>query len=140
MKNVLLVALLLITSFTFSQAIEYVYDDAGNRIQRKEFILGGGGNPTNRMAPTPENLTEELIEDFKLAVYPNPVKDIVNLKGTGKFEPYQLSIADLSGKMQLNTTIQKANEQINLSHLPKGVYIIRTTIQKKYKEWKMIKQ
>jgi len=139
MKNLILMGLLLLTSFAFGQEIEYLYDDAGNRIQRKVFVLGGGG-PSSRLAGPQEELAAEITEDFKLTIYPNPVKENVTFQIIGEFTPYQVSIIDLAGKEILNTTINEANKQLNLSHFPKGIYIIRTSLEKEFAEWKIIKQ
>lgn len=139
MKNSILILLLLLTGYTFGQGIEYGYDDAGNRILRKVFVLGGVGS-SSRLAEIQEELSEEILEDFKLTIYPNPVKETLNLQVTGVFNPYLVSIVDLTGKEVLNTTISEANKQLNLSHLPKGIYIIRTSLEKEFAEWKMIKQ
>ncbi len=138
MKAILFILTLGLSVFTYGQGIEYDYDPAGNRTLRKVFVLSGNGN--NRLAGSQEELKEEITADNELTIYPNPVKETVNLKLTGEFEVYHLSIVDLTGKEVLTTTISEASKQLKLSHLPKGIYILRTTLKQEFAEWKMIKQ
>ncbi|WP_409558144.1 T9SS type A sorting domain-containing protein [Chishuiella sp.] len=59
--------------------------------------------------------------------YPNPVKDILYFnhdKNIGNIEVY-----DLVGKRIYATTINSKSGSINLSHLNKGVYIVKTDVE-----------
>jgi len=60
-----------------------------------------------------------------LKVYPNPVKDILNIQIPSS-EYQSLQITDLSGKPVLNRSIQKTGgyETIDVSHLVAGMYIV----------------
>ena len=57
----------------------------------------------------------------KIEMYPNPVTDILTLKGLGKQSDIQLF--DLAGKKVYQQSI--TNNQVDLSGLDKGVYILR---------------
>lgn len=60
-------------------------------------------------------------KNIKNAVYPNPVKDVVNF--TKSSEVKTVKITDLSGRMILNQTKNFTNG-LNVSNLKKGIYII----------------
>ncbi len=55
-----------------------------------------------------------------IKIYPNPVKDILNITGNTLQQDYQ--ILSIDGKLLQNGTIQKS---INVNRLPKGVYLLK---------------
>ncbi len=60
-----------------------------------------------------------------LKLYPNPVKDVLQLEGLNASSSNQLSIADASGKVVANTTVTGITTYIwNLKQLPGGVYYL----------------
>ena len=71
-----------------------------------------------------------LSEDNKVAVFPNPATDKVNLSMelTQNFDQVQVSLLDLSGKV-LETrslqNVQEATETFRVSELPAGSYILQ---------------
>jgi len=128
----------MVSSYGFTQGIEYSYDLAGNRTQRKEIILCPGCSDS-RLAQQQE-LSENLTPDLKLTIFPNPVKELLNLKVEGEFQSYQVSLTDLSGKVFLTKTINESNSQLNFSDYPKGIYILKTGLNNQFKEWKIVRQ
>ena len=69
------------------------------------------------------------------AIYPNPVKDILNLEGLNTVESYV--IYDVSGRK-----LEEADnntQQINLSHLSNGVYLLQVNTDKGQVSKKFIK-
>ena len=63
------------------------------------------------------------IEDESLALMPNPVRDIITLRGIGT-EHQKVLLYSMAGIKLLE---QEASDGtvINISHLPEGVYILR---------------
>lgn len=59
------------------------------------------------------------------AVYPNPVHDIVNIKVKGDFTPVEARVYDMSGKMVLQTKMEK--NEISVKHLNAGTYMFMVT-------------
>lgn len=59
------------------------------------------------------------VEETNVAtsIYPNPAKDYITVGQRGKVE-----IFDITGTRRMNQMVE-ANQQIDLSHLPQGVYI-----------------
>lgn len=140
MKKALIIILMLGSWSAYTQGIEYLYDAAGNRYQRKVFVLTPAAE-TGRLASDEQSeISEELIPGLKLTIYPNPVKETLHLRATGEFQSYKMTIYDLTGKTMLNTSVNQPNKQINVSHFSKGTYIIRTRVGEQFTEWKMVKQ
>lgn len=82
-----------------------------------------------------ENLStgiNEVEQEQAALVYPNPAKDIITLKlGVSDY-----TITDLLGKQVLSGQA----EQINISQLPNGVYILNSTQNQKNYRCRFIKQ
>jgi len=64
--------------------------------------------------------------DFSLNVYPNPVKDVLNIevKGTMKGKG-TITLLDLSGKLINQIELNSDKGQIDLSNLSVGLYLLR---------------
>lgn len=58
-------------------------------------------------------------ESNKYEIYPNPAKDVVYISGVNDFN---VSISDMMGRVVLS--VENANNQIDLSILEKGVYLV----------------
>jgi len=59
---------------------------------------------------------------INVSVYPNPIKDYVNISIT---EDSQAIIIDLSGKTLISLTLNAGSNRINTSALPSGVYLLK---------------
>ncbi len=71
--------------------------------------------------------TDELEAPDQLAVYPNPIKDYINIHGQFETnEELQISILDQSGRLVYQTSRPWGNQaiRINLSNLDQGFYIL----------------
>lgn len=64
------------------------------------------------------NLTQEI------SVYPNPVKDVLQIKTSGFVIRQNIRLVDLKGNTLLRTVNYQASQQLNIAHLPAGAYII----------------
>jgi hypothetical protein len=81
-------------------------------------------------------------ENAELQLYPNPVKDVLNLKNTTENkEGISIIIHSTDGKtVYFKALDNKAdNFQINVSGLPKGIYLLRISNGKAVKSSKFIK-
>ena len=67
---------------------------------------------------------EEQAEEASVLVYPNPGKDIFNVRTAG-LEGSQLRVTDILGREILNKEIQLNETQVDLSHMPFGTYLFR---------------
>jgi hypothetical protein len=60
----------------------------------------------------------------KIEIYPNPAKDMLYIRQK-KSEPYSLQLTDIQGKVILSKQVDKQLEMIDVSHFPKGIYLVR---------------
>lgn len=81
------------------------------------------------------------IDDVNKSVvkyYPNPVKEIFNIESDSKIE--SVKIFDVTGKEVVYKVLNEAKAQINLAHLPSGVYFVKTTVNGNTETTKIIKK
>jgi autotransporter-associated beta strand protein len=87
---------------------------------RFELILNGKATSTN-----PEDKQSTII-NTKMAVYPNPASDVLNISiNNASFKNSNLSIFNISGNEVLNTTMNGASAQLNIESLSNGVYFVK---------------
>ena len=60
-----------------------------------------------------------------IAIGPNPAKDILYINNTGDTNKYLAQIFDRSGKLVYTTSIDQSQQNINISRLQKGTYILK---------------
>ena len=66
---------------------------------------------------------EDVSDSFGITVYPNPASDVLNISSQ-KTQIQSASLTDAAGRKVASTKIEAQNGQINVSHLPKGVYVL----------------
>lgn len=74
-----------------------------------------------------ETLNVQDVASNSWAIYPNPAKDILNLTGLDHVKSF--AIFDVSGRM-LDQRIHVSTQQIDISHLNTGVYLLRINTDK----------
>jgi hypothetical protein len=72
------------------------------------------------------SLLSDMDQSFIITVYPNPTSDIITLKIARK-DPGDLQylVFDLNGIMLMQKNVEAPDTPIDLSHLSKGMYIIK---------------
>lgn len=81
--------------------------------------------------------------DIKIAttkIYPNPVKDVLNIQGLSTQEKVQLSIVDVNGKVVAKKSVSNSSYTWNIKTLPAGSYFILIQSQDKYETLSFVKQ
>lgn len=73
-----------------------------------------------------------------LNVYPNPVKDILNISDNKEIS--NISIYDLSGKKVYTQKAINKQVKINLAHLSTGVYLVKANVNGEIKTFKIVKK
>jgi subtilisin family serine protease len=90
-------------------------------------VTGGRLNVNNSMMALMNNCESLLaIQENNnniFAIYPNPAKDIVNIKGTQNQQVLDVTIYNISG--QKVATLESINNSVNLATLPQGMYIVQ---------------
>ena len=98
-------------------------------------------NPTiNDITCVTEGETLSLQDTFvnDLILYPNPTKGIINLNTNYGFNEAIYSIFDIGGRRVLNSKFN--SNQIDVSELSAGTYILRIMNNNQIKTQKFIKQ
>ncbi len=86
-----------------------------------------------------ETLSTDKFDAVKVAVFPNPVRDILNINLLESITA-KVSISDINGRTVKNININEANASINVSDLSSGVYMLNITTDKGTSTKKIIKQ
>ncbi len=86
--------------------------------------------------PAEDLATNDTALSAKMSIYPNPVVDIVTIKTTDKIESAEVYSA--AGQMVFSSK-KVANNQLNLSALTKGFYILKVKTDKGLQTTKLIK-
>ncbi|WP_315094068.1 DUF5074 domain-containing protein [Chryseobacterium timonianum] len=89
---------------------------------------------TLKVNSTTSTLATAEVKKLEFGIYPNPVTDILYIKTQEKV--VNVSIYDASGKF-INTQVN--NGQVNVSMLPKGIYILKAKTDKAVYQQKLIK-
>lgn len=71
-----------------------------------------------------------ISDNDEIKIYPNPSKGIINIEATVSIN--QITILDLSGKIVLSAYTNNSIVKLDISDLPKGIYIIETNTGKKH--------
>jgi len=91
-------------------------------------------------------VTESASEMEQLSIYPNPVSDKLVIEKlpayrTGRqIENYKLEIIDLVGRILLTTQDTQLKTEIDVSNLPKGIYLLRTKSKSSWQVSKFVKE
>jgi hypothetical protein len=137
MKNLLLTLAILASINSFSQTVEYFYDEAGNREQRK--ICS-----TCKRSISPEGGEEQQLN---ANILPNPTKGEIAIEVTeegvlaGKEESdFQVAVYDVAGRTILNERHTGVTFKIDISDQAPGIYFVNLTSTDKIKRWEIIKK
>lgn len=74
-----------------------------------------------------------------VSVYPNPVNDVVNIKGLSEGD-YQVSVLDLSGRVVKPAKSYTEDSVLNLSQVKNGIYLIKIENGSSQKTIRIVKQ
>ncbi len=95
----------------------------------------GGSGPVTFLIDLTEALAnQEMIKQNSISIVPNPVQDILTIRGITKLE--NVAIFDLAG----NKILESKKMSIDTSNLSKGTYIISITTKDKKINTKFIKK
>lgn len=97
----------------------------------------GFGQAEDYTVTVEEKLAVSSATKTKMAVYPNPVKEVLNINSGGQ-KITQVSFYSLDGKLVKSVNADAKN--IDVNSLPKGVYIIRVKSAETEQSFKVIKE
>lgn len=99
---------------------------------------GGGTVGTFLISAYDASLSSSSFDNAAFRVYPNPVKDILNLSYTSEISNVQ--IVNMLGQVVLDRKMNATEGQIDMSALNSGAYIVNVTVGDAIKSIKVIKQ
>jgi len=120
-----------------TEVMDYVRQSASQFSTPNE-LLGYGIPDLDLARSMALSLDEDFIKDFNL--YPNPVKDELNIVCPSNVNELELSIYNQLGQKILHKTVQDDNIKINVSELATGIYLIMFSTEAISKTFKFIKQ
>lgn len=136
----LLILLFTITAFSlFAQKVEYVYDDAGNRVQRKLCLACRIANPNVAVTDS----IEQTVSKLNANISPNPTKGNLAVQITQENlekEVFHLFVYDIYGRELINKTYYTISFNDNISNYAPGIYYVRLVSGNKIKNWSIIKK
>ncbi|MFH6982811.1 LamG-like jellyroll fold domain-containing protein [Marinoscillum luteum] len=97
---------------------------------------GGSATESTTVGVLEEQVTLSTDSQVGLQVYPNPVNDFVKIEGLEGAFTY--SIIGMDGRVYLSQDTQQTS--LNISHLPKGMYLIEISNDKVNISQKVLKQ
>ena len=78
------------------------------------------------------------VNKSQVKVYPNPVVDVLNIDADSKVSNVQ--VFDLSGKAVSSFDLNQVRNQVNLSKLAPGVYVVNIQTEKGIQSVKIVKK
>ena len=100
------------------------------------------GAQINYVPITITNINNLSNEDLNITnefnIYPNPVQDVLHIKAQSDIKIKSATIYDFSGKEVINERL--SSNEINVSSLTSGIYIIKIQTSKGIKNYKFIKK
>lgn len=101
-------------------------------------------NYVSRAVATSDLLSNEdfvSIDKELISVYPNPAKDVLNIKSNGSADINTVQVVDLNGRQVISKSFNNVTEtQINVSDLSAGMYLINITSGEATETQKFLKQ
>jgi len=168
MKKIFILTGFILPFFCMAQtqlAREYSYDASGNRTSCAVIDLSPSLSPPVPPPPpdsaedgeepdvethhgaslpipqTPEYFVETLAQT-EIKIYPNPTTEKITLEFVGGVETRfiaSLRLFSLSGQLLQEYPVHSPTTVVSLAGLPKGVYILKVSVNGVSEEWKIIK-
>jgi len=112
------------TGYYFSHWLE-----TGNTNAEIDFVGTSDQTLTPVFTDTPV-ATEDLGLKFQINIYPNPVRDLLNIELTDLENKASYLLYDVYGKVLLQKYISQKNTRLTMSDFPSGIYLIKIKTQK----------
>ena len=131
---------------TDAQLVKYRYDASGNQISREKTIVFASlsGQGSDDAVTNIENpFFEDIFNERKITIYPNPTKGMLRIDITGDELPSDAMIFIYNSSGSTVRQMNKITESniVDISSQPAGVYIMRVVLDKKIiSTWKIIKE
>jgi hypothetical protein len=125
-------------------AVEYSYDNAGNRILRKIIVLPPAPPPGQSAKYSAQSASIDTVGGILFKIYPNPTEGLVIIQSDENFRALEnktITVYDVNGKILLKKEYNSSEEHIDLSNQEPGSYFVKITASNGYNaEWKIIRK
>ncbi len=122
-------------AFKVQDSLAYFVQNRAGNIYKLVFT-GYAGSSTGRIKMNTQQVSLTAVKatekaDFNAAIYPNPVRDVMNLVlNPGKSRNVKVLVLDMSGHTVLNQNFEIQSENLStlripVSDLPSGMYMVR---------------
>ncbi len=138
MKYNLITLFLLLTGYLQAQNVNYVYDNAGNRISRTIII-------SSRAPVAPQesesSFFQEILSDHTIKIYPNPTKGWLSVEIPGISSDFtgEIRLFDANGRVIQQRTVDSRRMDFDLSNVVNGIYFMQIIVDGQTTRWKVIK-
>ena len=135
----------------FAQNVEFYYDAAGNRKQRKVLFLKteafeetGNNNNTagSEVTSAPELRSyDDIVGERKIVIYPNPTRGMIQIdfQEGDEIKNARLLLYDMQGRLLQHVNAEQSNT-LDLTQYPAGMYIMQMIESDARNEWKIVKE
>jgi hypothetical protein len=119
--------------------VQFAYDQAGNRVKR-ELVITHNARSAKKAATRDEAYFEDLGErTVKISSNGSGIIKITVLHMHTEDEG-NVAVYSLGGSEVLNRSLSSAETLVDISDKPKGVYILKVTLNGKVTTWKITKK
>jgi hypothetical protein len=84
--------------------------------------------------------TREIESVDEIDIYPNPAASMITVSGKFINDCMEVSIYDIRGQLRLQQSLQKDKEDIDISNLSKGTYLVKVLCNNRYHAKTFIKK
>lgn len=99
---------------------------------------GGDIQGTFRVSAYDASLSSDLFDNSSFIVYPNPVKDVLNISYATEIS--SVRVINMIGQEVLSKNVNATSSQVDMSQLSAGTYIVNVTLGETIKTLKVVKQ
>jgi len=75
-----------------------------------------------------------------ITIFPNPVKDVLNIESQLELQGLEINLHDVSGKLLLQTNASESLTTLNIKAFPQGIYFLKIKSSEKNGTFKIIKE
>ena len=143
-----ILGIVLITFFIDGSAqtsLKYTYDASGYRTEKALWINNQKKSEKatdDSSTKNKQEIVEELLEETKISIYPNPTEGSLRVDFENLPEDSQstISVYDMNGRAILNMKHLSSTNLVDLTHQPSGTYLLIISIGDNNTRWKVMKQ
>jgi len=125
--------------FGIGDAIQIDYIKVNWLSGQVDMILNPQINEHLTMVEGDHPLNIDALSENPVSVYPNPSRSIVHISGLENYQEGVLQLVDLSGKVIQQLAIDSPDQELNVSQLKSGIYILNLSTAQALENIKIVK-